>query len=277
MCACPTAEIRWAPSYAGRRQHRRQRRTRGARRRRHVGQVERAECGLERQQDLDLARVVLAELGGELVEHLDVREQLADLRPDLHDGGGHQAIDGVGRGGDLVAEPGRAPPGQHVRVGGGLDVELHRLARSDGNPVVERVQRLHVGAVGPVHEPLGLEPGHVPLEAEVHDELGVQRRPRAPRRSAGTTWSPTPDPTRRRSRRRRTSGSSRRREGHRLADRPVGCGRYVPGLDSQVRDVSPLRWPDVLVDQPAQPAPDLAASVVHPCTLSTWSLRCAAG
>ena len=80
MCACPTAETRWAPSYAGRAEDRGQRLARGARGRRHVGQVERVERGLERQQDLDLTRVVLAELGGELVEHLDVSEQLAHLR-----------------------------------------------------------------------------------------------------------------------------------------------------------------------------------------------------
>ena len=74
-----------------------QRTARGARRPRHVGQVERVQRGLQGEQDLDLARVVLAELGGELVEHLDVGEQLAHLRADLHDGGRHQPVDGCGR------------------------------------------------------------------------------------------------------------------------------------------------------------------------------------
>ena len=83
-------------------ERRRQRLASGARGRRHVGQVERVEGGLEGEQDLDLARIVRAELGSELVEHLDVREQLTDLRADLDDGGGHQAVHGIGRRGDLV-------------------------------------------------------------------------------------------------------------------------------------------------------------------------------
>ena len=95
----------------------------------HVGEVEGVERGLQRQQDLDLARVVLAELGGELVEHLDVGEQLAHLGVDVDDRRGHQPVDGVGRRGELVAERGRAPAGQHVRVGGGLDVQVDALAR----------------------------------------------------------------------------------------------------------------------------------------------------
>ena len=80
MCAWPTAETRWAPSYAGRPSAAASAPRAALAVRRHVGEVERVERGLEGQQDLDLARVVLAELGGELVEDLDVGEQLAHLR-----------------------------------------------------------------------------------------------------------------------------------------------------------------------------------------------------
>ena len=85
MCAWPTAETRWAPSYAGRPSAAVSAPRAAVAVPAHVGQVERVERGLQGEQDLDLARVVLAELGRELVEHLEVGEQLAHLRADLHE------------------------------------------------------------------------------------------------------------------------------------------------------------------------------------------------
>ena len=72
MCACPTAETRCAPAYAGRPSTAASAPRAAAAVPGHVGEVERVQRGLQGEQDLDLARVVLAELGSELVEHLDV-------------------------------------------------------------------------------------------------------------------------------------------------------------------------------------------------------------
>ncbi len=88
MCAWPTAEMRWAPSYAGRASTAASSPRAALAVAGDVAEVERVEGLLQGQQDLDLARVVLAQLGGELVEHLDVGEQLPHLGVDVDDGGG---------------------------------------------------------------------------------------------------------------------------------------------------------------------------------------------
>jgi hypothetical protein len=46
----------------------------------------------------------------------------------------------------------------------------------------------------------------------------------------------------------------------------------VPGLDRQVCDVAARRRADVLADDASQPAPDLAAMVMHVPTVSAHLL-----
>ena len=147
---------------------------------RHVGQVERVERGLERQQDLDLPRVVVAELGRELVEHLDVGEQLADLGPTSTTARGHQPVDGVGRRGDLVAE-GRRAPRRSARAGWRRPRRTARPARpeSTGTQSLSGFSAFTWVPSGRWTSPSAWNPASA-REPEVDDQLGCAR-------SAGTS------------------------------------------------------------------------------------------
>ncbi len=142
-----------------------------------VLQIDGVQCPVEREQDLRPAGGGDVQLLGELQQHLDVMDQLEHLGLEDHGIGAPDAVQQLLARGVPVALLGGLEG--HVveqhRVGRRLDVELDRLAaggvRGDRDPLRPGVQRPHRGAVRAVDQALGLEAGHVDVEAEVEQHL----------------------------------------------------------------------------------------------------------
>ncbi len=146
----------------------------------HVGQVHRVEGRVDGAQDPVPAGVSLVELHHQVVEDFEVLDEFPDLG--LEDGQVHPGdpVQGPVAAGEPVALGG-GPVVDEDGVRGRLDVPLDPLAAGrgvgDAHPVVVRVERLDLAAVGAVDQALALEAGHHPVEAEVEDGLDGAARP----------------------------------------------------------------------------------------------------
>ncbi len=265
MCACPTAESRWALACAGaaRVAASAARARRGGAR--HVVEVERVQRPPQRAQDLPAARVVRRQLAPEPVEHLQVVHQLADGGvPDDHVRARQPVERLVARRRPVAAAPWagsrrrRAPAGWRPPRRRGRP-----RPRRDRDPVVARVEPLHHGAVGAVDEPLGLEAGQAVGPAEVDEQLqAVAGRRRTGRHLAGEVEPGRAPgrPPRPAERERRVVGPQGLGGRHRLPG-------HVPGGDLQPPDHAVGGRPDPLAQHPLQPFGGRRPVVMHECPL----------
>ena len=240
---------------------------------RHVGEVERVERRLEREQDLHLPGVVVARARRPAGRAPRGRPAARAPRVvDVDDRRGCEPVDGVGRRRSACRRAAVGLPAVEHDAGWRRPRRTARPARPGptGTQSLSGFSALDVGAVGPVARAprTGSRRSCLPNPRSTTSSgcVSVGRHlagePEPGRR-------PGRDPTGRRPRTRRTSWAWPHRERHRLAHRPVGFGRYVPRLHPAGRRAPPRGGSHVLVDDPPQPAPDLAASVVHVPTLSS--------
>ncbi len=149
-----------------------------------VLQVEPIESVVERLKDAEATGCGLGKLRLQLEQHLEVERELEDLGLEDRELHAARAVQLARRRGEDVALLGRQEGvvvEQH-RVGRGLEVQVDDLAAlrrvGDRHPLVARVDALHRGAVGAVHESLTLEARHVLVETEVHAYLDGASGPR---------------------------------------------------------------------------------------------------
>lgn len=240
---------------------------------RHVAGVDGVDGTVQGAQDLVAARGGLGELVHQLIQHLHVMDELPDRLFSDGELGRLEHVQMLLPSRLLRPElgPDRLAPGDGG-VGGQLDQQVHRLpaARVGGqqHAAVVRVQALDRGAVGVVHQPLGLPAGTAgQVEAEVEDGLDTPARPL--RRDLPGNPEPGGGP------RAAPALTEAHRDvggGQRLGDRDRFPG-YVPGLEGQGAGVAVERGGQVPSPELADPTFDDSAVVMHGAVTSTGGRR----
>lgn len=153
---------------------------------REIVRIHRVQHAFQGAQDLVAARQILGEGVHQPVQRGDVLLQPPQIQVSQREVDITQPIQRVLTAGGLVSQRHRRPEVlADIRVGSGLDVEVHGSVRIvDGHEGIARCDALHHGAVRPIHQPFGVE-SRPAGETQLHAHFGAALVPAAPRRRNG--------------------------------------------------------------------------------------------